>query len=71
MNGGLPRCGGGCCSRACAPWGPTGALVCQPASGCHVNGDLCDTEAMFALKELLMSLGAASLDCRQDGVTNP
>jgi hypothetical protein len=38
---GLPACGGPCCSRACAPWGPTGVLVCQPASGCHVVGDLC------------------------------
>jgi hypothetical protein len=25
----------------CAPFGPTGVKVCQPASGCHVNGDLC------------------------------
>jgi hypothetical protein len=31
----------GCCSRLCAPFGPTGVKVCQPASGCHVNGDLC------------------------------
>ena len=32
-----------------------------------IAGDLCDAEAMFALKELLAGLGAASLDCRQDG----
>src|SRR5712691_5553750 len=32
-----------------------------------VAGDLCDAEAMFALKELLRGLGATSLDCRQDG----
>jgi NADH-quinone oxidoreductase subunit G len=32
-----------------------------------IAGDLCDLEAMFALKELLVGLGAASLDCRQDG----
>jgi len=32
-----------------------------------IAGDLADTEAMFALKELLGGLGAASLDCRQDG----
>ncbi len=31
-----------------------------------IAGDLCDAEAMFALKELLTALGAASLDCRQD-----
>ncbi len=32
-----------------------------------VAGDLCDAEAMFALKELLHGRGATSLDCRQDG----
>jgi NADH-quinone oxidoreductase subunit G len=32
-----------------------------------VPGDLCDAEAMFALKEFLTGLGATSLDCRQDG----
>ena len=38
IDSGLPACGGPCCSRACAPWGPTGVLVCQPASGCHPVG---------------------------------
>src|ERR1700757_850824 len=32
-----------------------------------IAGDLCDAEAMFALKELLTGLGSTSLDCRQDG----
>ncbi|HJU20445.1 MAG TPA: NADH-quinone oxidoreductase subunit NuoG [Stellaceae bacterium] len=32
-----------------------------------IAGDLCDAEAMFALKALLSELGAVSLDCRQDG----
>ena len=40
-DAGTPTCGGACCSRLCAPYGPTGVLVCQPASGCHVVGDLC------------------------------
>jgi hypothetical protein len=31
----------GCCSRLCAPYAPTGVNVCQPASGCRVNGNLC------------------------------
>jgi hypothetical protein len=30
-----------CCSRLCTPYGSSGVRVCQPASGCHVNGDLC------------------------------
>jgi hypothetical protein len=45
VDGGLPACGGGCCSRSCAPWGPTGVLVCQPASGCHLVGDLCHNDS--------------------------
>src|SRR6516164_5475247 len=32
-----------------------------------IAGDLCDAEAMYALKELLTELGATSIDCRQDG----
>jgi NADH-quinone oxidoreductase subunit G len=32
-----------------------------------IAGDLCDVESMFALKQLLTDLGAASIDCRQDG----
>ena len=32
-----------------------------------ITGDLCDTESMFALKELITGLGTANLDCRQDG----
>jgi NADH-quinone oxidoreductase subunit G len=32
-----------------------------------IAGDLCDAEAMFALKEFLSDLGATSFDCRQDG----
>jgi hypothetical protein len=45
VDGGVPLCGGGCCSRSCAPWGPTGVLICQPASGCHPVGDVCTSNA--------------------------
>lgn len=37
-------CGGDCsqcCSRSCAPFGATGANICQPASGCRPAGELC------------------------------
>jgi len=40
-DGGLPACGGDCCSRDCAPWGPTKVFICQPASGCKPVGDIC------------------------------
>jgi hypothetical protein len=36
---------GDCCSRLCAPFGPTGVHICQPANGCHVTGDLCKKNA--------------------------
>lgn len=45
LEGGIPTCGGACCSRDCAPWGPTQVLICQPASGCHPVGDLCTKDS--------------------------
>lgn len=30
-----------CCSRTCAPYGPSGVNVCQPATGCRPDGELC------------------------------
>jgi len=34
-------------------------------------GDLCDAEAMVALKDLMAALGSPHLDCRQDGAKVP
>ena len=42
--GGVPICGGECCSRSCRPYGPTGILVCQPPSGCRPTGELCQSD---------------------------
>jgi hypothetical protein len=36
---------GDCCSRLCAPYGTSGVKVCQPAEGCHIDGDLCTKDA--------------------------
>jgi hypothetical protein len=49
-DAGIPVCGGECCSRSCAPYGPTGVLVCQPPSGCHPTGEVCvvDTDCCGA-----------------------
>jgi hypothetical protein len=43
-TGGVPSCGGECCSRACAPH-RSGLLICQPPSGCHPTGEICGTNA--------------------------
>jgi hypothetical protein len=34
-----------CCSSFCAPYGISGPHICQPASGCHVMGDLCHKDS--------------------------
>jgi hypothetical protein len=48
-NGGIDGtvCGscGDCCSRLCAPYGPYDVKVCQPAAGCHIDGDLCTKDS--------------------------
>jgi hypothetical protein len=36
---------GGCCSSYCAPFGTGASKICQPASGCHVLGDLCGKDS--------------------------
>jgi hypothetical protein len=41
VDGALCNGCGDCCSALCAPYGPTGVKVCQPAEGCRVDGDLC------------------------------
>lgn len=39
----------------------------DPSKIAAIAGDLCDAESMFALKELMGSLGVQNIDCRQDG----
>ena len=36
-----------------------------------IAGDQADAEAMYALKELMTSLGSSNIDCRQDGAKLP
>ena len=36
-----------------------------------IAGDLCDAEAMMALKDLMTALGSPHTDCRQDGAALP
>lgn len=38
-------CGGNCCSRSCAPFGPSGKSVCQPESGCKLEGNTCRADS--------------------------
>ncbi len=56
-----------------ASWQEAFALIATRLKGVAGNriaaiaGDLADVEAMFALKELMASLGSVNIDCRQDG----
>jgi hypothetical protein len=33
-----------CCSRSCEPYAATGVSICQPPSGCHPTGELCQKD---------------------------
>src|SRR5205823_6094286 len=56
-----------------ASWADAFAAISAKLSGLQgdrigaIAGDLCDAESMLALKDLMVSLGSANLDCRQDG----
>jgi NADH-quinone oxidoreductase subunit G len=56
-----------------ADWPEAFRLIAEKLKGvpgeriAAVAGDLADVESMLALKELMASLGATSIDCRQDG----
>lgn len=43
----------------------------KPEEMAAIAGDFCDAESMFALKELMISLGSPHLDCRQDSAFMP
>jgi NADH-quinone oxidoreductase subunit G len=40
----------------------------RPERVCAIAGDLAAVEEMFALKQLMVAVGAAHIDCRQDGM---
>jgi NADH-quinone oxidoreductase subunit G len=56
-----------------ATWAEAFAAIAEAvkaAPGARIGaiaGDQCDAESMVALKDLMVSLGSANLDCRQDG----
>ncbi|MBN2197319.1 MAG: hypothetical protein JW751_31240, partial [Polyangiaceae bacterium] len=61
----------GCCSRVCAPDRVTGVLVCQPARGCHVMGDLCRRDADCCGADGTDLPGAGNVHCRKDSPDDP
>jgi NADH-quinone oxidoreductase subunit G len=60
-----------------ATWGQAFAAIADRIKGvagdriAAIAGDLADTEAMCALKDLMGALGSPHLDCRQDGAALP
>ncbi len=57
---------GDCCSRLCAP-GPTGKFICQPATGCHVTGDVCQTDKDCCGGDSTSGLpGAGNIQCDKE-----
>jgi hypothetical protein len=45
VDGSLCTDCGGCCSRLCQVYPPTGVKICQPAEGCRIDGDICYTDS--------------------------
>ena len=58
---------GVCCSHFCGPFGAGGPDICQPASGCHVQGDLCHKDSDCCGGDALSGLpGAGLVKCEMD-----
>jgi hypothetical protein len=58
---------GACCSRFCGPFAPGGPAICQPASGCHVQGDLCHQDSDCCGGDPKSGLpGAGLIKCNPD-----
>lgn len=60
---------GSCCSHFCGPFGTGGPNICQPASGCHVQGDLCRKNSDCCGGDVASGLpGAGLITCEPDPV---
>jgi hypothetical protein len=60
---------GSCCSHFCGPYGAGGPSICQPASGCHVQGDLCHQDSDCCGGDVSSGLpGAGLIKCEPDPV---
>jgi hypothetical protein len=60
---------GSCCSHFCGPFGAGGPHICQPASGCHVQGDLCHKDSDCCGGDATSGLpGAGLIKCEPDPV---
>ena len=57
---------GDCCSRLCAPYGPTGVMVCQPAQGCRILGDLCRQDSDCCGAPGTGLPGDGNVECQKD-----
>ena len=58
---------GSCCSHFCGPFGAGGPDICQPASGCRIQGDLCHKDSDCCGGDPLSGLpGAGLVKCEQD-----
>jgi hypothetical protein len=64
-GGPLPTCGGECCSRACFP-AASGALVCQPPSGCRPTGELCAVDQDCCGSDGLPDGNKTHVKCRKE-----
>jgi hypothetical protein len=62
---------GSCCSRLCEVYAPTGVKICQPAEGCHVDGDICRSNADCCGAAGTGLPGAGHVQCLKANSTDP
>jgi len=62
---------GTCCSRLCAPYGPTGVYICQPANGCHIDGDLCVRDQDCCGNDKSLPTSGQNVQCVREHASDP
>ena len=62
---------GTCCSRLCAPYALTGVFICQPANGCHIDGDLCVRDQDCCGNDNSLPTSGKNVQCVRDNPSDP
>src|SRR6266545_972264 len=62
---------GTCCSRLCAPYPPTGVFICQPANGCHIDGDLCVRDQDCCGNDKSLPTSGKNVQCVRESPSDP
>jgi hypothetical protein len=62
---------GQCCSRLCVPYALTGVFICQPANGCHIDGDLCVRDQDCCGNDMSLPTSGKNVQCVRQNANDP